>query len=1400
MSEREIFVAALAKSDPSARAAYLAEVCGADVALRQRVDSLVREHEQLGSFLESPAASPATATTEEAPRSEEPGSVIGAYKLLEQIGEGGFGVVFMAQQQEPIRRKVALKVLKPGMDTRQVIARFEAERQALALMDHPNIAKVLDAGQTPSGRPYFVMDLVSGLPITDFCDQQQLTPRQRLELFVHVCEAVQHAHHKGIIHRDLKPSNLLVTMQDGAPLVKVIDFGIAKALGQELTDKTLFTGFAQIIGTPLYMSPEQAAPHSVDVDTRSDIYSLGVVLYELLTGKTPFDKERLREAGLEEIRRIIREEEPPRPSTRVSTLGQAASTISNCRKSDPKRLSQLLRGELDWIVMKALDKDRKRRYESASAFAADVQRYLHDEPVQACPPSAWYRARKFIRRNKGVLTVAGLVLFFLAALGGGVGWVIRDREAHEEELARDRAAEQAKLLHGLELAVERAELFQAQGKRADTLAALHQVELLTGQVPADPARDARVAAVKDRLAAQDRDQEFMTRYEEIRLSVQSAYDAEQMGGFALKAADPEIRKALHRFGIEIGVTTPAQAAARIQQRPEAVQRSLLSALAECLWAAPKAEEKTGKWLLATLQAADNDAWRVRVRKAVVDGDWMVLEQHVREVDVRKQHPGLLILVAFSFPAPRESDRVELLERVQNAYPDDFWANEELGLELKRIGRSAEAIRYYTAALALRSGSPVVYVNRANALRDTGEVDAAIRDYLQALALAPRFAAAHNGLGLAWRAKGQLDKAIVSYHEALGIMDSAIVHNNLGMALRDKGLPDKAIERYRQAIRLDKNFAEPHENLAHILKAKGLVDEAIGEFRAAISLMKAYAQAHPDLGPTARRKRNEALAKALTNLANLVETQGHHDDSIRACREAIDLDPHCAGAYVNLGAALRARGNPDEAIAEYRKAIQILKNAQKDDPDLHSNLGAMLTERREVDEAIKELREAIRLKMDHAAAHHNLGFALTKKGFVQEAIEEFRAAIGIKEDYTEAHINLGVLLQQKGLIDDAIKEYRKAIQIKDDALAHSRLGNALLAKGLVEEAIDECRVALGLKNDDADAHYNLGNAWLAKGLADKAIVEYREAIQCKKDFAEAHYNLGLALKRKGQLDEAIAAYRAAIEFKNDYAEPHCNLGNVLLLKGQLDDAILEYRAAIQHKKDYAEAHFNLGNALLLQGEFDKALPELRRGQELGSRDPNWPRENSTRLIRECERLIALEGQLPGFLDGKNTPASAGERIELAEMCALKRMYRTTARFYEEAFAAKRELANDPAAGHRYNAACAAALAGCGQGKDAGKLDEKERAGLRRQALDWLRADLDAWQKILAREPGKARPAIIGVMQHWLADTDFAGVRGPQALAKLPEDERPGWQQTWDDVAGLLAQAQGKKPAPKKEATK
>ena len=401
-----IFWEAMEQPSEAECRAFLDRACGGDAALRSGVEALLVAHQDAGDFLEEPVPTPTAFWDSPAPP-ETLGATIGPYKLVEQIGEGGMGLVYMAEQQRPLRRMVALKIIKPGMDSRQVLARFEAEKQALAMMDHENIARVFDAGTTEAGHPYFVMELVRGIPIDEFCDQKRLTVRQRLELFIPVCQAVQHAHQKGIIHRDLKPSNVLVTMHDVRAVPKVIDFGIAKALGPSLSEYTLHTGFSQLVGTPLYMSPEQAEMNQLGVDTRSDVYSLGVLLYELLTGTTPFDKEALGGSGLEEMRRMIREDEPPRPSARVSTLQpEALSTTSQRRSTDPRRISAALHGELDWIVMKSLEKDRGRRYESASAFATDVQRYLDDEPVLAGPPSTMYKFHKFARKHRAALATA----------------------------------------------------------------------------------------------------------------------------------------------------------------------------------------------------------------------------------------------------------------------------------------------------------------------------------------------------------------------------------------------------------------------------------------------------------------------------------------------------------------------------------------------------------------------------------------------------------------------------------------------------------------------------------------------------------------------------------------------------------------------------------------------------------------------------------------------------------------------------------------------------------------------------------------------------------------------------------------------------------------------------------
>ena len=453
-----IFVEALSKEGASDRGKYLEQACGGNKPLLAKAKELLQAHQAAEGFLETiEDGDSSTPNPDSRLLAEGPGAIIQNYKLLQEIGEGGFGVVYMAEQREPIKRKVALKVIKPGMDTRQVVARFEAERQALALMDHPNIARVLDAGTTDSGRPFFVMELVRGVPIIEFCDKNKLSTEARLKIFLDVCSAVQHAHQKGIIHRDLKPSNVLITLHDGQPVPKVIDFGIAKALNQELTEKSLFTAYGQMIGTPQYMSPEQAEMSGLDVDTRSDIYSLGVLLYQLMTGRTPIDAQSLRQAGYDEMKRMIQEEEAHKPSLLISTMGETATAVADHRRVDPRKLSDNLRGDLDWIIMKALEKDRSRRYESAAAFAGDIGRHLNDEPVEAAAPSIFYIAKKYSKKHRRAFSVAAAI--FLSLLFGVVGMSWLYTESESDRLEAVTAREEAQ---------RQTELVQAEKNRADS--------------------------------------------------------------------------------------------------------------------------------------------------------------------------------------------------------------------------------------------------------------------------------------------------------------------------------------------------------------------------------------------------------------------------------------------------------------------------------------------------------------------------------------------------------------------------------------------------------------------------------------------------------------------------------------------------------------------------------------------------------------------------------------------------------------------------------------------------------------------------------------------------------------------------------------------------------------------
>jgi tetratricopeptide (TPR) repeat protein/serine/threonine protein kinase len=1391
LPEESLFAKALEIASAAERVEFLDLACASNPALRAEVEALLRAHEQSGDLLDLPELPPVTT---DLPAGERPGTVLGPYKLLEQIGEGGMGTVWMAEQTEPIRRRVAVKVIKEGMDSRQVLARFEAERQALALMEHPNIARVLDAGKTPSGRPYFVMELVKGQPITQYCDEKRLGVRERLELFGDVCRAVQHAHQKGIIHRDIKPSNVLVAPYDGKPVVKVIDFGVAKATGQRLTDRTLFTGFGALVGTPEYMSPEQAEVNNQDIDTRSDIYSLGVLLYELLTGSTPLTRKRVKEAALLEVLRVIREEEPAKPSTRLSESKDSLPSISAQRQTEPAKLTKLVRGELDWIVMKALDKDRSRRYETANGFAMDVQRYLADEAVQACPPSAWYRLRKFVRRHKaGVLTTAAVLLVVLLA-AAGAGWVWWDRAGRRMETERAVSVTLARAEQWAGQAEGGAAATSQEGKevlalwgQADAALAEAEASLHTGA--ADAQLRQRVADVRRRLEegrrTTEQQQAQVLRRETLLRDLDAARLKEATGSadrdaFDYAGAAAKYRAAFAAYGLEVRAGDTAELARRIRAEEPAVRDALLVALDD--WgrvARQQPTEPPATALDALAAAADDDAWRKRYRAAWPATDRAALRDLSAEARRSALPPSSLLLLAGSLSSAGEREEaLALLRWARGHHPTDFWLHFNLGTTLTHRSDHSplhtpgeitpveleEAIGCYRAALALRPDEATAHNNLGNALRAKGQLDEAIAEYKEAIRLKKDDPKAHSNLGaLLCDEKHDYDGAITAFRVALRIKkDLPWAHNNLGNALRAKGQLDEAIAEYKEAIRLKKNDPDAHNNLGIALQLNGRLDDAISEYREAIRLKKDFAKGH-------------------NNLGNALKDKGQLDKAIAEYREAIRLKKDDPEAHCNLGNALQDKGQLDDAIAEYREAIRL----KKDSPEAHNNLGLALSRKGQVDEAIDEYREAIRLKKDYPHAHNNLGLALSRKGQVDEAIDEYREAIRLKKDYAEAHCGLGTALKAKGQLDEAIACYKKAIALDPKcAMAHNSLGVVLCdVKRDYDGAIVCFRKAIALEPKHAQAHFNLGNALHAKCRLDEAIAEYREALRLKKDYPGAHANLAVVLQEKSLLDEAIAEYREVVRLKPDDPDAHNNLGILLQRRGRLDEAIAEYREAVRLETGFPEAHYNIGLVLQEKGLLDEAIAEYREALRL-KKDYASARAH----LRAAERLAELDKRLPAILEDKDQPRDA-EWIELGKLCYLKQLHRTATRFYDKALAAQPALVDDRDAQHRYNAACAAALAGCAQGKDAGNLDDKECGRLRRQALDWLRADLEAWGRLLDREPDKARAAaqVAKSLRDWLLDPDFVGVRGLGAFYRLPVAERPAWQKLWNDVTATRNRA-------------
>jgi serine/threonine protein kinase len=740
--EEESPTRATAAPDDEELLAALADEFGARLRRREQpsVEEYVAKHPTLAERVRKVLGAVAIIEQDRSGErsGEGPGGTIGRYKLLERIGEGGFGVVYMAEQLTPVRRKVALKLLKPGLDTRQVIARFEAERQALALMDHECIAKVLDAGATDSGHPYFVMELVRGVPITEFCDHNRLPPPERLELFVQVCRAVQHAHTKGIIHRDIKPTNVLVTLREGAAVPKVIDFGVAKAMGPQLTERTLFTNFVQLVGTPLYMSPEQAEMTGIDVDTRSDVYSLGVLLYELLTGTTPVDKDRLKQAAFDEVRRIIREEEPPRPSTRFNTMGEPARrSISAHRGIEPGQFNRLVRGELDWIVMKALEKERDRRYETASGLAADVKRYLDDEPVQACPASAAYRVRKLVRRNKGPVLAASLILLALVAGVIGTSWGLYRAEQQRGIVERQRD-ELARRNEALRAANERAR------QAIEAITSATAVENLTRQQELRPEQTDFLDKMI-RYYAEFAQEAAATEQERFR-QARAYYRMGSMNRALGRSGDAEDA---YRRAVEVGKRLVADFPTRPEYRLQlGVSHIELGTLLQNVGRLPEAESAKNDALAFVKQSAADFPDRPDVRQ-VLAGIHNNLGNLFQETGRLKQAEdafteSLLIRKQLAADSPA---RPNIRRALAMSHNNLGWLFHSTGRLEKALPALQEAVSFQRQQVADRPDVPEFQlelgkylINLGNALRDAGRPEEAESARAEGLAIKRRLVA------------------------------------------------------------------------------------------------------------------------------------------------------------------------------------------------------------------------------------------------------------------------------------------------------------------------------------------------------------------------------------------------------------------------------------------------------------------------------------------------------------------------------------------------------------------------------------------------------------------------------------------------------------------------------------
>jgi eukaryotic-like serine/threonine-protein kinase len=1210
-------------------------------------------------------------------------------QLLGEIARGGMGAVLKGRDPD-LGRDLAVKVLLDAhRDKPEMIRRFVEEAQIGGQLQHPGVVPVYELGTFGDSRPYFTMKLVKGRTFAEILAErtQPSVDRPRfVAMLLQVAQTVAYAHARGVIHRDLKPSNIMV---GSFGEVQVMDWGLAKVLprggvkedaraGLELPmDETLiatshpsidpdgdFSRAGSIVGTPSYMAPEQARGETDRVDERADVFALGSILAEILTGQPAFTGR----SGIEILRKAARGDLLD-AFARLDGSGADAALVDlarACLAADPddrpaqaqevadrlldhiNSLHQRLReAELAQAAEHARAEEAKRTAAAESARAEEAQRAAE---------SAEARARAERRARRLQVGLAASLIGLMTLGGGGFAWFQQQRSDRLARTARtvEEALADAARLEGEAQAAPPGET----AKWAVALSAAKRAEGLLAQGEADASLKGRVVALLDHLnlkRADAAEKAGQLETDRVLLAELEMVRGNRADAVNLKQIDADYAVAFRKAGLDLDKTEPADSGKWLKARSEPVE--LAGYLDDWAFVRRTTGRTEADWrrLVSAARAADPHQWRNALRAKAGTKDAGAIEEFRRladDEDALDAQPAMSLILLAAQLKDGAGDReraARVLRRAVSRHPAEYWAQIELGqVHGTPSGRAREiypkpeeAVRHLTAAVAIRPRS-----------------------------LSP--------------------------------------HINLGNALYVQGKLDQAVAEFREAIRLKPDYAGAHSSLGAMLQAQGKIDEAVAE-----------------------------------------------------CREAIRLYPDGAQSHTNLGAALQVQGKLDETVAECREAIRL----QPENAQAHAILGNVLGLQGKLDEAVAECREAMRLRPDDTADYVNLGNVLGLQGKLDQAETAFRMAIRLQPDHVTPHFNLALALGRQGKLDEAVAELREAIRLKPDYAA---------------------------------AHANLGFALTSQGKPDEAVTHFREAARLQPDDAAAHANLGNALGPQGKLDEAAAELREAIRLKPGQAVAQSNLGNILRALGKLDESVVACREAIRLKPDYAEAHCNLGLALRSQGDYVGSLAMFRRGHELGTQQPGWRYPSAQwvaeaeRLATVAERLAALADRLPALLKGEDRPKDVPERLALARICYDKKFHAAAARFWAEALEADPRIGENRQAGHRYNAACAAALAAAGQGKDDPPPDDAAKAKLRGQALDWLKTELDTWAKVLDAGPAQLKARVAPTLQHWKTDADLAGIRDPEPLSKLPEDEQKAWRSVWEEVDALRKKAEQARP--------